>query len=45
MLERVQWADWLDASNDIAPTFKGSPGETITVEQFLDAPSQPTLDP
>jgi hypothetical protein len=44
ILERAQWADWLDASNDMAPSFKGSPLGSIAVERFTDAPAQATLD-
>lgn len=34
ILERAQWAQWLDPSNDMAPGFLGSPAGTIAVERF-----------
>ena len=46
ILERAQWADWLDPSNHMAPSFKGSPARTIYVERLVErapASDQPTL--
>jgi putative SOS response-associated peptidase YedK len=43
ILERASWADWLDVRNDMAPSFLGSPGGTISVERFVEAPAQGTL--
>jgi putative SOS response-associated peptidase YedK len=43
ILERAQWADWLNPSSDLAPTFKGSPAATIAVERFTEASAQATL--
>jgi putative SOS response-associated peptidase YedK len=43
ILERAQWADWLDVRNDMAPTFKGSSAGTIAAERFVEAPAQATL--
>lgn len=34
ILERADWADWLEAGGDMAGGFKGSPAGTITVERF-----------
>jgi putative SOS response-associated peptidase YedK len=39
ILERDQWADWLDVGNDMAPSFRGSPAGTIHVERFIEAPA------
>jgi hypothetical protein len=44
IVERGQWADWLDVRHDMAPTFKGSQAGTIAVERFIDPPMQATLD-
>lgn len=43
ILDRAQWADWLDAKNDMAPSFRGSPAGTIAVERFVEAPAAPQL--
>jgi putative SOS response-associated peptidase YedK len=45
ILERGQWADWLDPANDMAPSFKGSGAGTIAAERFIEgaASNQPTL--
>lgn len=43
ILERAQWGDWLDVTNDIAPAFRGSPAGTLAVERFVDAPAVPQL--
>ena len=32
ILERRQWAEWMDTANDMAPSFVGSPTGTIAVE-------------
>ena len=37
ILDHRQWGEWLDPSNDLAATFKGSPAGTIQVERFLEA--------
>jgi putative SOS response-associated peptidase YedK len=37
ILERSQWAEWLDLANDMAPTFQGSPAGTIAATRVLDA--------
>ena len=42
ILERADWDDWLNPANDMAPSFKGSPAGTITVERFVDM-ATPTL--
>ena len=42
ILERADWDDWLNPANDMAPSFKGSPAGTITVERFVDV-ATPTL--
>jgi len=42
ILQRSQWADWLNPANDMAPSFKGSPAGEIVVERFVEA-AQPTL--
>lgn len=34
ILGRADWANWLDASNDLAPCFKGSPHGSVAVEYF-----------
>jgi putative SOS response-associated peptidase YedK len=44
ILERAQWADWLDVRNDMAPSFRGSPAGSIAVERFVEARAQATLD-
>ena len=36
ILERGQWADWLDPADDMAPSFRGSPAGTIMVERFVE---------
>jgi putative SOS response-associated peptidase YedK len=45
ILERAQWADWLNPANDMAPSFRGSPAGTIIAERFTEsaANNQPTL--
>lgn len=43
ILERGQWAGWLDVTNDMAPIFRGSPAGSIAVERFVEAPAAPTL--
>jgi putative SOS response-associated peptidase YedK len=43
ILERAQWSDWLDVKNDMAPSFRGSPEGTITVERFVEAAAAPQL--
>ena len=43
ILERAQWADWLVAKNDLAPSFRGSPAGSISVERFVDAAAAPQL--
>ena len=44
ILEPAQWDAWLDPSNDMAPTFKGSPAGTLTVERFVEVPAAPAAD-
>ncbi len=34
ILERSQWGEWLDAANDMAPLFVGSPAGAIAAERF-----------
>jgi len=44
ILERAQWADWLDVGNDMASSFLGSPAGSIVVERFdLADGEQPAL--
>jgi putative SOS response-associated peptidase YedK len=43
ILERGQWADQLDVTNDMAPSFRGLPTGTIAVERFVEAAAAPTL--
>jgi putative SOS response-associated peptidase YedK len=50
ILERDQWADWLNTAKDLAPSFRGSPAGAIAVEYFsgpkpsaADQAVQPTL--
>ncbi|HWA60638.1 MAG TPA: SOS response-associated peptidase [Caulobacteraceae bacterium] len=40
ILERSQWADWLNTTVDLAPSFKGSPAGTIAVE-YVSGPKPP----
>jgi hypothetical protein len=32
----AQWSDWLNVKNDMAPSFRGSPGGPIVVEGFIE---------
>jgi hypothetical protein len=32
----AQWSDWLNVKNDMAPSFRGSPGGPIVVERFIE---------
>lgn len=43
ILERAQWADWLEPANDMAPSFKGSPAGAIRAERFVEASAQGSL--
>jgi hypothetical protein len=43
ILERAQWADWLDVKNDLAPTFLGSSAGSISVERFVEPAAAPQL--
>jgi putative SOS response-associated peptidase YedK len=43
ILERAQWADWLDARNDMAPAFKGSAAGSIAVGRFVEGEATPQL--
>jgi len=43
ILERAQWADWLDVKNDMAPSFGGSLAGAIAVERFVEGAAAPTL--
>jgi len=38
ILERGQWAEWLDLRSDMAPNFKGSPVGSLRIERFEEAP-------
>ena len=39
ILERAQWPEWLDPENDMAPSFKGSPSEMVSVERLVETPA------
>jgi hypothetical protein len=43
ILERAQGSDWLDAKNDMAPSFRGSPAGSISVERFVEPAAAPQL--
>jgi len=43
ILERAQWYHWLNVKKDMAPSFRGSPAGSITVEQFVEAAAAPQL--
>jgi len=37
ILDRGEWAEWLDPRSDLAATFKGPPTGTLRVERFEEA--------
>jgi putative SOS response-associated peptidase YedK len=39
VLRRDQWGEWLNPANDMAPSFRGSPAGSLTVEPFTETAS------